>query len=663
MPAVFEITDADIAYAESILLPMGACFDEERRRFIKCLETVDLQAVPGSGKTTSLLAKILVLERHNSSSSPHGVLVISHTNAAVDEVRRKIGEVCPSVFTHPNYVGTIQSFVDRFLAIPSFIQELGFRPSRIDAEVYNAEILRRFRNLNTSAKKWVEKNSGGQDLEEFVQNLRFDSELNLTKGLGGKVLLRSAASPTYNSLAELKYSLYRSGILHFEDAFWFAEKLLRESAQLKRFLQQRFRYVFVDEMQDMAPHQHGILEAVFGPDSESDTVFQRIGDTDQAIFGGSNVADIEGWEPRTKNLTLSNSLRLSPATAKILAPFAYKRGAEFTITGLGSSTVTPHIIVYDNESIGGVLPRFARLIADLKANGEIPLTTSDPFVAVAWNSVWGDIPDPTEGKLRLIDFCPSFRSSTIKKQEEFRTLADCLNAVDFSDKTLSSARSTILRAICSTLRLCNVADPKSQRPFTPNSLMSYFRTEVADDGYRRFNQALLKWSLNLVESIPESALRGLRTNIPKLVRHLGGAPEIALDFLNGEPQQQNLSDQAESASPNLLNIFGIDISIGTVHSVKGQTHTATLYLESAYYSDGGKMYESQRLASQFRGQRLPTNAGKRVKESARMIYVGFSRPTHLLAFAVHSDRFDKFLTDIDANSWKIVKADDQGRTI
>jgi hypothetical protein len=109
-----------------------------------------------------------------------------------------------------------------------------------------------------------------------------------------------------------------------------------------------------------------------------------------------------------------------------------------------------------------------------------------------------------------------------------------------------------------------------------------------------------------------------------------------------------------------LKIGAVEVGLGTVHSVKGQSHTATLYIESAYYNDGGKMYESQRLAAQFGGNRLPQNAGKRVRESARMVYVGFSRPTHLLAFAVHKDRFVQFLTGIDPNSWKIVHAYDEG---
>ncbi|MCH7770718.1 MAG: hypothetical protein IIA49_06840, partial [Bacteroidetes bacterium] len=74
-----KITNEDIVYAENILLPKGKLFDIERHDFIKNLDTIDLQAVPGSGKTTALLAKLLILENYMPFDNGSGILVISHT--------------------------------------------------------------------------------------------------------------------------------------------------------------------------------------------------------------------------------------------------------------------------------------------------------------------------------------------------------------------------------------------------------------------------------------------------------------------------------------------------------------------------------------------------------------------------------------------------------
>lgn len=118
MLAKINITDEDIVYPERVLLFKGQEFDDERKIFIKNLETIDLQAVPGSGKTTALLAKLLILEKHLPFDNGSGILVISHTNAAIDEIKSRIAKYCPKLFSYPNFVGTIQSFVDEFLAIP-----------------------------------------------------------------------------------------------------------------------------------------------------------------------------------------------------------------------------------------------------------------------------------------------------------------------------------------------------------------------------------------------------------------------------------------------------------------------------------------------------------------------------------------------------------------
>src|SRR3954465_1588010 len=122
------VTDQEIAYAESILFNRIGVFDDERKNYIRELNTCDLQAVPGSGKTTVLLAKLLIIERRLPFHDHRSVLVISHTNAAIDEIKEKIGKHCPKLFSPPNFVGTIQAFVDKFLATPFYVHQFGQKP-------------------------------------------------------------------------------------------------------------------------------------------------------------------------------------------------------------------------------------------------------------------------------------------------------------------------------------------------------------------------------------------------------------------------------------------------------------------------------------------------------------------------------------------------------
>lgn len=195
MPQEINITDEEIQYAEQLLLPAGKTFDDERRDFIRNFNTIDLQAVPGSGKTTTLLAKLVILERKLPFADGSGILVLSHTNAAIDEIKEKVQRHCPQLFSYPNFIGTIQSFVDEFLAIPFYISKFKKKPIRIDNEIYNEKIkscldklwLHRFNlSQDTNNKVAYIKNSNEALFYDF--RFQFSNELQLVKKINDEIL-------------------------------------------------------------------------------------------------------------------------------------------------------------------------------------------------------------------------------------------------------------------------------------------------------------------------------------------------------------------------------------------------------------------------------------------------------------------------------------------
>jgi len=169
MPQInnIEITEDDIDYAENILLREWKTFDDERKNFIQNLNTIDLQAVPWSWKTTALLAKLLILERKMPFSDWSGILVLFHTNTAVDEIKDKLWKIAPKLFDFPNFIWTIQEFVNKFLAKPYWINYLGIKFQHIDSDYYNEYF---YNGLWTYSKvKWyIDRNNNPI---EFLQNI------------------------------------------------------------------------------------------------------------------------------------------------------------------------------------------------------------------------------------------------------------------------------------------------------------------------------------------------------------------------------------------------------------------------------------------------------------------------------------------------------------
>lgn len=75
----------------------------------------------------------------------------------------------------------------------------------------------------------------------------------------------------------------------------------------------------------------------------------------------------------------------------------------------------------------------------------------------------------------------------------------------------------------------------------------------------------------------------------------------------------------------------LDIKLGSIHSCKGQTHTATLVLETYNYE-----HFIDTLLPWLAGQKSHggTRSRKRIVQRLLAMYVAMTRPTHLLCLAI-----------------------------
>lgn len=102
---------------------------------------------------------------------------------------------------------------------------------------------------------------------------------------------------------------------------------------------------------------------------------------------------------------------------------------------------------------------------------------------------------------------------------------------------------------------------------------------------------------------------------------------------------------------NIYKEDDMEIEIATVHAVKGETHAATLYLETFF----NKYYESERLKEQFKGITYMGTDDDTLK-SLRVVYVGMSRPRYLLCVAIQKDRFHTIDCQELRDIWDVVEA-------
>ncbi|MBV2196566.1 MAG: UvrD-helicase domain-containing protein, partial [Flavobacterium sp.] len=624
MPQVINISDEEIKYAEQLLLPVGKEFDDERKAFIRDFRTLDLQAVPGSGKTTALLAKLVILERKLPFTDSSGILVLSHTNAAIDEIKEKIQRHCPRLFSYPNFIGTIQSFVDEFLAIPIYNLVFKRKLNWIDKDRYEEELVRLFniiawnkdyeqptklfyqRHIKRAEKeankdKKLTKQLVTKYIENEVRGLYYDFITNEIKNRDKDVLLKTRTNKRYIGLKTIVFEVLKKGIISYDYAYHFGECYLYKIPLIKELIQKRFSFVFVDEMQDMDTHQYNILEKLFYDDGNSISIIQRIGDKNQAIYYSVKAEDV--WSDRADVLRINGSPRLSKPIANVVKKFALHNDANFDIIGINECELKPHILVFENSTIKNIIPFFTKIVKEYKENGSLKSKKDFKDIkVVCWNTDWKENEENRcdISKLRLEDYHKGFKREKHKPKEDYENLKSYLLYYE-QKKTLEPLRKSILNAFLKILRIENI-NAADDRPYTKKKLIDFIY-EKDINKYDELNLNLYNWSIGIIREQTNDVWNEIKLYVSTFLAMFDKTISKSSTFINTDNAEMPVENAQIISTTNHYKEDGLEIEITSVHAVKGQTHCATLYLESYFHQDGrganAKSYESQRLQNQF----------------------------------------------------------------
>lgn len=691
-----KIKDSHIKEAEDILIA-GNSFDEiERVPFIKNLETIDLLAVPGSGKTTALIAKLYCLSKQMPFEDGSGILVLSHTNAAVDEIESKLKPYCPQLFQYPNFVGTVQGFVNSFLAVPYFTQLKHSKINVIDNDAYYRE-MDYYLNLRLPSDVQYFANRD----KSIFYSVRYGIDQNgkiylLNSKTGGELKLSAPAKwvkdgsadkrikDVYKFIFKLKNEILDKGIMNYDDCYFLAFHYIYKFPNVKKIIQNRFSYVFIDEAQDLDPHQLALIDTVFYTD-DSYSVIQRIGDPNQSIYSTGAKVKIEcGWQTRNEKY-LTDSNRLTQAIADVVDCFTLNRHeiggvARFQVRGTRDigQIIPPHLLLFDKDTIGSIKPKFEDIIKEYNLHDTLE-GRKYGFKIIGWSGSWDD-KEPNGFRLEQLfpdDYCK--KSNSIK--ETCQLLSEYLQYYP-KYQTLFQYRKNILDAFCTVLRLGRFKMTKQvkgrevQRYLTSNTIFSAVKQLCTESGHNSlsesdffsFKESIYLWSKNLATN---NNLTDVFNEIKQFILYkmlvwFNVEPnKDILQFIGEDYQELPISEQL-SDSRDRTDLF-IPIDIKTVHSVKGQTHCATMYIETSYHS-----YESEKLNSLKKKatkqkpaiyynnpllkqyHNFPHGDKIRAQEAMKMMYVGFSRPTHLLCLAGLKNNYIDVIDQMESCGWKIV---------
>ncbi len=629
-PLNIVITDEDIDEIEKILKPVK--FDEQRRKIIKNISNLDVQALPGTGKTTLLVAKLAILAKkwpfHN-----RGLCILSHTNVARKEIEAKLGKtgIGEKLLSYPHFIGTFHSFFDKFAALP-FLRSHEKTLRFIDTEKV---LQKRYLSLKKETQFYLNKSRKTNAVCESLTYPPLDCN-------GEKSLSKSDKDIRDTIRASMDEGFYT-----FNELLQVSKYALTEWKFLAQAISFRFPVIFIDEFQDTSELQEELIGEL---SCDPELVIQTFGDQNQTIFG-SHCPVLSEFKRPTE--TVVSSLRFGNNVAKLADPLGrYGKGLQGTYKYFEHLADKNTIFLFNDPK--NVLPAYGECLLDCFSDQELN-SGLDCYAIGMVHKKTAEESEKPKIPHDVSDYYPPYNPTIEKEAKKSEKLIDFyLEGKALFDKSKDHFR--FLEKLCEAFRL--YLSPPLGPSFSPGegALKSLLKM-VPESKHTELKQDLL--ALKPLNSTSSKEWEGFCNTIKNLLKRYFETVEFSDSFFDIQADRVDPPSTLAACSPT-PNVYSysksnrtVDIHLSSIHATKGETHLATLVLDTHFYT-----YNVKDLLPWLLGN--PTKKGLNKTRSERLgcHYVGLTRARALICLATRKDS----ITGIERNKlrdlgWRVLEVD------
>jgi DNA helicase II / ATP-dependent DNA helicase PcrA len=308
-------------------------FTAPQRTLIEAKTSTYVEACPGAGKTQAIVQRFI--ERPGADTR-RGVALVSFTNAAVNEARSRCAGR-PELLRAPNFVGTIDSFINRFIVAPVFTSRTGIIPSFRDC----------WRNVPGSTI--TTRSVRGQfPLDWFTFTPDGTATADPTRVKAERRHCITNLEPWQRTKIQIEASRQwkrniTRGVLDSAASRVHASAYLADDmtyAVLRDLLAYRFSEVIVDEVQDCCSEDVQVLRLLL----QAGIRLIMVGDPDQGIYGFRGASEVGLQQLRQFVRTgqrLDGNFRSSPAICGVVDSL---RSSAATDKPVGKHAAVTHAI-------------------------------------------------------------------------------------------------------------------------------------------------------------------------------------------------------------------------------------------------------------------------------------------------------------------------------
>ena len=258
----------------------------------------------GSGKTRVLTYKIAYMMEQGIN--PYNILAITFTNKAANEMKERVNQLL-NVSSNKIFVSTFHKFCGFILRY--YINLVGYNNN---FTIYDVEDQKKLMNkvlsdMNVNNKMFSAKSILSKISRLKNSNLTFEDYL-LEKDYNSKKI--------YDIMVTYQDRLKKSNALDYDDMLYLTVKILKNNEDALNTLNDRFKYIFVDEYQDTNVIQYELIKLL----TKKTDKLTVVGDEDQSIykFRGADIRNIQSFEADFKNAKIIKLTQNYRSTNNIL---------------------------------------------------------------------------------------------------------------------------------------------------------------------------------------------------------------------------------------------------------------------------------------------------------------------------------------------------------
>ena len=542
-----------------------------------------LRAAPGSGKTWTSCRRF-IWRAANWPHSVGGLTLLSFTNAAILEFKTAAISVGRrGLLSDPNYVGTFDSFVERFILTP-----FGHLLTGADKRPRLFPGPRPGDWNNRQLKVWKEGRGGGKipvpawEVIPYLDGtlLRFKASSTF-----GNQPIAGAAKPVHKLLSLGFYT-------HAQRIFW-ACKLLIERPHIAELLAARFPEIIVDEAQDTNAWLLILLNFL----RDKGAKITLIGDPDQCIFEFSMADATSLPNLKTKWSIPEKPLSQSFRCNNQIAAAVRNVGGNACFAGAGD---------------GATERRRAFVVKETSTTFSDSLTAFQGLAGEAGVSI-------------------NSAAVVCRAHGQLESLRGKVNYTNLQGKAKDLATAAFLRDSRHDYRGASQSVERIVRELTGDDPM-WERIDTDPMSRERMAVALAIWNfvkspdrLTPVSQLGDTWIPSMRTQLASLIDEIG----LQCDAKLGQHIKTTGLSAAQKALPLFESVHEFpEVRQDTIHQVKGESIDAVLVIGST------KFWNSVMAAVQ---------SGDNT-EDRRLAYVAMTRARHLLVVGlpkVHYENHSK----------------------